>query len=119
VPSPRKTCTAAAPLYWPDHTEDPKPASPTAGEGFYADECDLQEMQNAARPASGAHRPGAGSRRSSGPDSGYLDIQSSLSVAYPLQAVDAMNYRAGAGHCREKWSPVTNGEFVDRRAKQG
>lgn len=27
--------TAPARLYWPDHVENPKPSSPTAGEGFY------------------------------------------------------------------------------------
>jgi hypothetical protein len=36
--NPHGERTAAARLYWPGHDEDPKPATPTAGEGFYADE---------------------------------------------------------------------------------
>lgn len=36
--SPHGERTAAALLYWLDQPEDPKPVSPTAGEGFYDDE---------------------------------------------------------------------------------
>lgn len=35
--NPHGERTAAARLYWPEHDEDPEPATPTAGEGFHDD----------------------------------------------------------------------------------
>lgn len=36
--NPHGERTAPANLYWPGHVEEPRPASPTAEEGFYPEE---------------------------------------------------------------------------------